>query len=93
MFIKKVLLLLSVILLSSMIAVANEEPSDTVKEKKIYAVGEKIYQKMCNQDIDLQKYLSLSEMKNAIKNDNTRDIHPKKVNISNAVFITLFISL
>ena len=70
MFIKKMVVFLSVILLFSINAVASEEPIDAVKEKKIYAVGEKIYQKMCNQDIDLKKYLSLSEMKNAIKNDN-----------------------
>ncbi|MCX6052079.1 MAG: nitrous oxide reductase accessory protein NosL [Campylobacterales bacterium] len=70
MFIKKMIVFLSVILLSFVEVVASQEPSDTVKEKKIYSVGEKIYQKMCNQDIDLKKYLSQDEMKNAIKNDN-----------------------
>ena len=70
MFIKKIIVFLSVMLLFFVEVVASEELSESVKEKKIYSVGEKIYQKMCNQDIDLKKYLSLSEMKNAIKNDN-----------------------
>ncbi|MEA1955915.1 MAG: nitrous oxide reductase accessory protein NosL [Campylobacterota bacterium] len=40
------------------------------KEKKIYPMGEKIFQKMCQSDIDPTKYIEINELKSDIKNNN-----------------------
>ncbi|MCH9740065.1 MAG: nitrous oxide reductase accessory protein NosL [Epsilonproteobacteria bacterium] len=50
--------------LSSDIAMTNAK-----KEKKIYPMGEKIFKKMCQQNIDLSKYQQINELKSAIKSD------------------------
>ena len=39
------------------------------KEKKIYPMGQKIFQKMCSQDIDATEYTEINELKSAIKNE------------------------
>jgi len=39
------------------------------KEKKIYPMGKKIFTKMCKQDIDLNDYIEINELKSAIKNE------------------------
>ncbi|MEA3331333.1 MAG: nitrous oxide reductase accessory protein NosL [Campylobacterota bacterium] len=39
------------------------------KEKKIYPMGKKIFEKMCNQDIDPTEYIEINELKSAIKNE------------------------
>ncbi|EQB40697.1 hypothetical protein M947_00160 [Sulfurimonas hongkongensis] len=38
------------------------------KEKKVYAMGEKIYKKMCSKDIDETDYIEINELKADIKN-------------------------
>ncbi len=39
------------------------------KEKKIYPMGKKIFNKKCKKDIDLTDYIEINELKSAIKND------------------------
>jgi copper chaperone NosL len=39
------------------------------KEKKMYPMGEKIYNKACSKDIDPNTYLAINDLKSAIKND------------------------
>ncbi len=39
------------------------------KEKKIYPMGKKIFAKACKQDIDLNSYIEINELKASIKND------------------------
>jgi len=39
------------------------------KEKKVYPMGKKIFTKMCQQDIDANKYAQINELKAAIKNE------------------------
>jgi len=39
------------------------------KEKKIYPMGKKIYAKACKQDIDLNSYIEINELKASIKKD------------------------
>lgn len=48
---------------------AQTNYSNAVKEKKIYPVGEKIYKKMCSQNIDYEKYKSVQELKESIKSE------------------------
>ncbi|MDY0234229.1 MAG: nitrous oxide reductase accessory protein NosL [Sulfurimonas sp.] len=38
------------------------------KEKKVYAMGKKIYEKMCSKDIDETNYIEINELKADIKN-------------------------
>jgi nitrous oxide reductase accessory protein NosL len=68
MFLKNLLLLFFIIFLSDI--AANEEFSKSVKEKKIYPMGKKIYEKMCNQDINLEKYSTIDVLKDSIINEN-----------------------
>ncbi|MCK5855444.1 MAG: nitrous oxide reductase accessory protein NosL, partial [Sulfurovaceae bacterium] len=51
--------------LASDIAMVNKK-----KQKKIYPMGKKIYEKKCQQNIDLAKYNQINELKSAIKNNN-----------------------
>lgn len=37
------------------------------KKKKVYPMGKKIYTKMCNQDISLDKYKAINELKSSIR--------------------------
>ena len=39
------------------------------KEKKMYPMGKKIFEKKCNQDINLNNYLEINDLKAAIKKD------------------------
>jgi len=39
------------------------------KEKKIYPMGKKIFDKKCNKDIDPTDYIEINELKSAIKNE------------------------
>ncbi len=39
------------------------------KEKKVYPMGKKIFTKACKQDIDLNAYIEINELKASIKND------------------------
>ena len=41
------------------------------KEMKVYPKGKKLYEKLCNQDIELPHYSSISELKSQLKNSNT----------------------
>lgn len=50
--------------LKSDIAMINKK-----KEKKIYPMGKKIFEKKCNKDIDLTNYIEINELKSALKND------------------------
>ena len=49
---------------------ASTEYSNALKVKKIYPMGEKIYKKMCTQNIDLKKYPTIEALQNSLKNDN-----------------------
>jgi len=69
MFFNRLLFLVSMVLFSFTSVIAKTDYSDSVKEKKIYPIGKKIYQKMCNQDVDLTKYTSPEELRNAITNE------------------------
>ncbi|QFR43506.1 nitrous oxide reductase accessory protein NosL [Sulfurimonas xiamenensis] len=40
------------------------------KEKKMYPMGKKIFEKKCKQDIDINAYLEINELKAAIKEQN-----------------------
>jgi len=39
------------------------------KEKKVYPMGKKIFEKMCKSDIDPTEYIEINELKSAIKNE------------------------
>jgi nitrous oxide reductase accessory protein NosL len=39
------------------------------KEKKVYPMGKKIFEKMCKQNIDLDAYLEINQLKSAVKNE------------------------
>ncbi len=39
------------------------------KEKKIYPMGKKIFDKMCSKEIDITDYIEINELKSAIKNE------------------------
>ena len=41
-----------------------------IKQKKVYPKGKKIFEKLCNQDIDPTMYLEINELKADIKNNN-----------------------
>lgn len=57
--------------LKSDIAMINKK-----KEKKIYPMGKKIFEKMCKQDIDPTNYIEINELKADIKNKKL--CHPLK---------------
>ncbi len=40
------------------------------KDKKMYPMGKNIFEKKCKQDIDINSYLAINELKSAIKNQN-----------------------
>ena len=40
------------------------------KEMKVYPKGKKLYEKLCNQDVDLPKFNSISDLKSQLKNSN-----------------------
>jgi nitrous oxide reductase accessory protein NosL len=49
-----------------------EKDNETIKkkkEKKIYPMGKKIFERKCNKDIDANDYIEINELKAAIKND------------------------
>ena len=69
MIISKIILFVSMVLLFDMSAFAHTDYSDKVKEKKIYPVGKKIYQKMCTKGIDVKKYSSIQKLKKSIADD------------------------
>ena len=39
------------------------------KEKKMYPMGKKVYEKLCNKDINLESYKQINQLKAAIKSD------------------------
>ncbi len=55
------------------LAMANDSLKDDVamveskKLKQVYPMGKKIFEKKCKQDIDLQKYSTLNELKSSLK--------------------------
>ena len=51
--------------LKSDIAMVNKK-----KQKKIYPMGKKIYEKKCQQDINISSYREINELKSDIKNNN-----------------------
>ncbi len=40
------------------------------EEKKVYQVGKNVYEKMCQQTLDLQSYATVEALKKSIKDDN-----------------------
>lgn len=48
------------------IYIENSSITQKKKETKIYPMGEKIFKKKCNQDIDLSKYLNIKELQISI---------------------------
>lgn len=66
----KSLLILTALFFHYTNLIAQDELSETLKQKKIYPMGEKIYQKMCNQNMNLEKYSGIDELKSSIKNEN-----------------------
>ena len=48
----------------------DEKNQKTIKKKKIYPMGKKIYEKVCNKDIDPTMYIEINELKADIKNNN-----------------------
>jgi len=65
MFFVKTIILLSFISFSSLLA---QEYSQIIKNKKIYPMGEKIYNKKCK-NIDIKKYKTLKDMQKSIKSE------------------------
>jgi nitrous oxide reductase accessory protein NosL len=61
--------LLFLLFLSFINLFASSQLSEALKQKKIYPMGEKIYHKICKQDINLQKYSTLDELKTDIKKE------------------------
>jgi len=50
------------------------------KEMKVYPKGKKLYEKLCNQDVDLPKFSSISDLKSQLKNSNTcKPMNEKKL--------------
>ncbi len=41
-----------------------------LKQKKLYKIGKRIFNKVCNQDIDIEDYLEINELKSAIVNEH-----------------------
>lgn len=88
MFIKQLLFLLISTFLTFNNLTAQTEFSELAKQKKIYPMGEKIYQKLCNQNIDFEKYSNIDELTNSIKNENL--CKPMKENHFQAVVLYLW---
>lgn len=57
-------------------AMANESLRSDIamvmkkKEKKMYPMGKKIYERSCNKEIRLKEYKQINQLKAAVKNDN-----------------------
>ncbi len=48
------------------------------KEKKIYPMGKKIFEKMCKEEIDATNYIEINELKSAIKNEKLCNLLKEK---------------
>lgn len=48
----------------------NAQISQSKKEKKIYPMGKKVFEKKCKQNIDIQKYKNMDELSSDIKSNN-----------------------
>ena len=48
----------------------DDKNTKNKKVKKIYPMGKKIFEKLCNQDIDPTNYIEINELKADIKNNN-----------------------
>ena len=68
MLLNKILITLIALLFSSMSLYAYPEISNTIKEKKIYPMGEKIYSKKCNK-IDPSVFETYESMQEKILSD------------------------
>lgn len=69
MIISKIILFTYMIFFLDTTLSAHTDYSDEVKEKKIYPMGKKIYQKTCSQKINVKKYSDIDELKRSIKDD------------------------
>ena len=63
----KYTLLSTVFLILSINLTADDSMSQKYKEKKIYPMGKKIYEKMCSKDIEPSSYKTLEELKSSIE--------------------------
>ena len=63
----KHIFLSTIFLIFSTNVLANDSMSQQYKEKKIYPMGKKIYEKKCSKDIKPSTYSSIDELKSAIE--------------------------
>jgi len=70
MTIKKTFILITLLLFnfSFLYAESTMTISEKIKQKKIYPMGKKIFSKKCQQDINLNNYTNIDELKQDIKN-------------------------
>lgn len=87
MIISKIILSISIIFLFDISAFAHTDYSDEVKEKKVYPIGKKIYQKMCTKNISFESYSNIQELKKSIKNDKLC----KPLNDKNLDMLTIYL--
>ncbi len=78
----------TLILLFNTSLIAQEVLSQTTKQKKIYPMGEKIYNKLCNQNIDFTKYVTINDLQNSLTHANL--CKPMKENHLEAVALYLW---
>lgn len=58
----------------------DEKDRKALKTKKVYPMGKKIFEKLCNQDIDPTNYIEINELKADIKNNNLcKELDEKKL--------------
>ena len=69
MLFKNLLLLILLLFQSASILSSSTKFTQAVKEKKIYPMGKKVYEKMCSHNIELDKYFTLDELKSSVKNE------------------------
>lgn len=69
MLFKNLLLLIFLLFQSATILSSSTNFTHSVKEKKIYPMGKKVYEKMCSHNIELNKYSTLNDLKSSIKNE------------------------
>ncbi len=81
---KKYLNLLNLLFLSLIFSISTLDADASIslaqKEKKIYPMGKKIYEKRCKTNIDLQKYKSIDALSKDIKDkDLCRSLNKKQL--------------
>jgi len=73
---KKILFIISII---SYALSSTNTYTDSIKQKKIYPIGKKVFTKKCNQNINLSSYSSITKLQTALKNTICKPLKPKQL--------------